>query len=118
MTLEVNVFHVEKQPHEEDDECYHTDVIDTLVMEEIDKSYKFDPLSHIFRDVESENLFYPDNINVSADFKIQDKQKKFFQPCFENLPPERDKPKSSAVKTWRDNSAPQSEGPIHVFDNG
>ncbi|POO00352.1 hypothetical protein TorRG33x02_037650, partial [Trema orientale] len=88
MTLEVNIFHIGKQP-QDDDECYHTDVIDTLVAEEIDKSYKFDPLSYILRDVNSECLFYPDNVNVSADFKIQDKQKKFFQPHFEKFPPER-----------------------------
>ena len=47
MTLEVNIFHVRKQPLDED-ECYHADMIDTLVTDEFYKSHEFDPLNYIF----------------------------------------------------------------------
>ena len=42
--LEVTIFHVSKQPPDED-ECYHTDMIDTLVIEEFYKSHEFNPLN-------------------------------------------------------------------------
>ncbi|KAL5766048.1 hypothetical protein ACOSP7_016665 [Xanthoceras sorbifolium] len=49
MTLEVNIFHIGRQPHQED-ECYHTCMIDSLMPEELhlkddshDKSMKFWP---------------------------------------------------------------------------
>ena len=86
MTLEVNIFYVSKQPPDED-ECYHADMIDTLVTEEFYKSHEFDPLNYILRDVDNESLFYPDNVShVSTNFKTQDKRTKFQQQQLGNLP--------------------------------
>ena len=60
------------------DECHHIDMIYILVIEEIYKSYKFDPLNYILCDVDNESLFYPSNVvNVSNDFKTHDKRTKF-----------------------------------------
>ena len=88
MTLEVNIFHVSKQPPNED-ECYHADMIDTLVTEEFYKSLEFDPLNYILRDVDNESLFYPDNVShVSTNFKIQDRRTKFQQQQLGDFPPE------------------------------
>ena len=88
MTLEVNIFHVSKQPPDED-ECYHADMIDTLVTEEFHKSPEFDPLNYILRDVDNESLFYPDNVShVSTNFKIQDRRTKFQQQQLGDFPPE------------------------------
>ena len=61
MTLEVNIFHVRKQPLDED-ECYHADMIDTLVTDKFYKSHEFDPLNYIFCDVDSQILSYHDNV--------------------------------------------------------
>ena len=69
MTLEVNVFNVAKQPPDKD-ECYHVDMIDTLLMKQFYKSHKFDPLNLFLHVVDNERSFYPDNVaNISIDFK-------------------------------------------------
>ena len=43
MTLELNIFHVAKQPHEDDDYAY-VNLIGVVVQEEFNKNYFFDPL--------------------------------------------------------------------------
>ena len=48
-------------------------MIDTLVMEEFNKSHKFDRLNYILHDVDNKIA------NVSINSKIQDKRTKFWQ---------------------------------------
>ena len=77
MTLEVNFFTVAKQPLEKD-ECYHADMINTLVTEEFYMCHIFDLLSYILCDVDNESTFYPNNVaNISTDFKTQDRRTMF-----------------------------------------
>ena len=79
MTLQVNIFHVSKQPQDED-ECYHADMINTLVTEEFYKRHEFDPLNYILHDVDNKSLSYPDNVShVSTNFKTHDRRTKFQQ---------------------------------------
>ena len=47
MTLEVNIFHIGKQPRE-DDECYQTFMIDTIIPEEVQLRSNFDNLDELF----------------------------------------------------------------------
>ena len=46
MTLEVNVFHIIKQP-QGDDECVHTYMIDSLVEEEVNLRKNLDSLEYL-----------------------------------------------------------------------
>ena len=50
MTLEVNIFHVGKQPQEED-KCYHTYMIDSLIPEEAHTIEDSDSLEYLLRDL-------------------------------------------------------------------
>ncbi|XP_010244712.1 PREDICTED: uncharacterized protein LOC104588469 [Nelumbo nucifera] len=79
MILEVNIFHVGKQPHDED-ECYHTYMIDSFITEEVDERENFESLEYLLcdSDLNSEFLFYPVNdvFNVSSiPNDMQDKKK-------------------------------------------
>ena len=77
MTLEVNIFHVSKQPPD-DDKCYHADMTKMSITEEFHKSPEFDPLKYIVHNVDNESLFYPDNIShISTNFKTQDRSTNF-----------------------------------------
>ncbi|XP_024026423.1 uncharacterized protein LOC112093051 [Morus notabilis] len=69
MTLEVNVFHIAKQPRD-DDECHQTFLIDTLVSEEVQLCSNSDDLDDFLRISESES-FGPcelaNNVNIFKD---------------------------------------------------
>ena len=68
MTLEENIFHVGKQPRD-DDECYHTYMIDSLISEEAHIREDSNSLKYLFNDFDFESLQYPDKVcNVSAIF--------------------------------------------------
>ncbi|GKU89562.1 hypothetical protein SLEP1_g3688 [Rubroshorea leprosula] len=118
MTLEVNIFHVGKQP-QEDDECYHSYMIDSLV-EEVQERGNSKSLEHFLYnfDLNSEFLLYPDNGISNVSFisnADQDKQKKFWQPRFEELPCEREQPKPSSLETPKVELSPLPEGLKHAF---
>ncbi|XP_060973999.1 uncharacterized protein LOC133039182 [Cannabis sativa] len=67
MTMEVNIFHVVKQPPDEEEDCYHTDVIDTIVEEEILLHDDSDSLNDLLHDFDTENMLYPpEEANVSS----------------------------------------------------
>ncbi|XP_057972668.1 uncharacterized protein LOC131160804 [Malania oleifera] len=78
MTLEVNVFNVGKQPRDED-ECYQTYLIDTLVQEEVHLHKDFESLDYLLHNSNFDPLlFLVNTINISADFdEKQDKQLKY-----------------------------------------
>ncbi|KAM6554212.1 hypothetical protein CsatB_014974 [Cannabis sativa] len=67
MTMEVNVFHVVKQPPDEEEDCYHTDVIDTIVEVEVLIHDDSDSLNDILYDFDTKNILYPyEEANVSS----------------------------------------------------
>ncbi|XP_060959305.1 uncharacterized protein LOC133030544 [Cannabis sativa] len=67
MTMEVNIFHVAKQPPNEEEDCYHTDVIDTIIEEEILLHDDSDSLNDLLHDFDIENMLYPpEEANVSS----------------------------------------------------
>jgi len=68
MTLEVNVFHISKQPRD-DDECHQTFLIDTLVSEEVQLYSNFDDLDDFLRIFESESFGPCELANNIAIFK-------------------------------------------------
>ncbi|GKV44317.1 hypothetical protein SLEP1_g51509 [Rubroshorea leprosula] len=90
MTLEVNIFDVGKQlHHDDDDECYQTYMIDSLV-EEVYERENFESLEYLLggSDLDVDFLNYPitDHSNVSSISNVmQDKHRKFLQPRFEEL---------------------------------
>ena len=91
MTLEVNVFHIAKQPRD-DDECYQTFLIDTLISEEVQLHSSSDDLDNLLRKSESENSGPCELANNIAIFKdSHGRGTKFWQPRFEELPREKEK---------------------------
>ncbi|GKV12081.1 hypothetical protein SLEP1_g23281 [Rubroshorea leprosula] len=91
MTLEVNIFHVGKQLHD-DDECYQTYMIDSLV-EEVYEREHIESLEYLLGDydLDVDFLNYPinDQSNVSSISNVlQDRHRKFLQPHFEELTPD------------------------------
>ena len=73
MTLEVNVFHIGKQPQEED-ECYHSYIIDAIVAEEAYKSHDSNSLENLFNSDFEELSYANKTTNVFSAFNLQDKQ--------------------------------------------
>ncbi|XP_060974665.1 uncharacterized protein LOC133039746 [Cannabis sativa] len=113
MTLEVNIFHVAKQPHD-DDECYQTFLIDTLISEEIQLQKNSDDLDELFS--VSESSGFNESINeISCHKDSQNGRAKFRQPRFEELPGEREKPKPSTEEVPTVKLAQLPEGLKHVF---
>ncbi|XP_062081016.1 uncharacterized protein LOC133785818 [Humulus lupulus] len=75
MTLEVNIFHVSKQPHD-DDECYQTFLIDTLIPEEIQLQRNFDDLDELLS--VSESSGFDESINENSYYKDSQKERTKF----------------------------------------
>ena len=87
MTMEVNIFHIEKQPT--DDECHQTYMIDALIDKGVHTTHDFDPLEYSL--VNSEfNTSVSDSsdvIDICAVFdEIQDYGTQVWQQKFEELP--------------------------------
>ncbi|XP_062104267.1 uncharacterized protein LOC133815443 [Humulus lupulus] len=113
MTLEVNIFHVAKQPHD-DDECYQTFLINTLIPEEIQLQSNSNDLDELLS--VSESSGFDESINEISCYKdSQNERTKFWQPHFEELPSEREKPKPSAEEVPLVMLAQLPEGSKHVF---
>ncbi|XP_065636604.1 uncharacterized protein LOC136070513 [Quercus suber] len=94
MTLELKIFHVAKQPHEDDD-CAYVNLIGAVVQEEFNKNCFSDPLKTLLNDyVGSYDLEC--NIHVSENFSLLDSSQVLeeqqmmavnegWKPCFEEL---------------------------------
>ena len=94
MTLELNIFHVVKQPHEDDDYAY-VNLIRAVVQEEFNKNCFSDPLETLLNNyVGSYDLEC--DIHVSKNFSLLDSSEvleeqqimainKGWKPCFEEL---------------------------------
>jgi len=88
MTLEVNIFHIQKQPRD-DDECHQTFMIDKLVEEEVLPQSNSEDLENLLQNSESESSNPCEVATIAAIFKeAQDRGTKFGSPCFQELPTE------------------------------
>ncbi|KAL5580170.1 hypothetical protein UlMin_012612 [Ulmus minor] len=114
MTLEVNVFRVSRQPHEED-ECFDTYMIDELILEDEYIKVDSNPFNLLIDDFDIDDS-YSHAINVVDVFdKLQGFVKKSWQPCFEELPKEREPPKPSSEEVPTPTLAPLPKGLKHAF---
>ena len=94
MTLELNIFHVAKQPHEDDD-CAYVNLIGAVVQEEFNKNWFSNPLETLLNNfVGSYDLEL--DIHVSKNFSLLDSSQvleeqqimvinKGWKPCFKEL---------------------------------
>ncbi|XP_024024256.1 uncharacterized protein LOC112092394 [Morus notabilis] len=115
MTLEVNIFHIQKQPHD-DDECHQTFMIDTLVEEEVLPQSNSEDLENLLQNSESESSDPCEVATIAAIFKeSQDRGTKFGSPCFQELPTEGEKPKSSTEEAPTVKLAQPPEGLKHAL---
>ncbi|KAL5583274.1 hypothetical protein UlMin_015716 [Ulmus minor] len=114
MTLEVNVFRVSRQPHEED-ECFDTYMIEELILEDEYSKVDSNPLDLLLDDFDIDDS-YSHAVNVVDVFdKTQGFVKKSWQPCFEELPKEREPPKPSSEEVPTPTLAPLPKGLKHAF---
>ena len=114
MTLEVNVFRVSRQPHEED-ECFDTYMIDELILEDEYSKVDSNPLDLLLDDFDIDDS-YSHAVNVVNVFdKSQGFVKKSWQSCFEELPKERESLKPSFEKVPTLTLAPLPKGLKHTF---
>ena len=114
MTLEVNIFHVAKQPQNKD-ECYQTYMIDTLIPEEVHLHDDSESLEYLLHNSDFESLLFPvDAFNVSC-VSVDKQDMQFWQPRFEELPREREKPKPSSLESPKVELSPLPKGLKHAF---
>ncbi|KAJ0038202.1 hypothetical protein Pint_23027 [Pistacia integerrima] len=114
ITLEVNVFRVSRQPHEED-ECFDTYMIEELILEDEYIKDNSNHLEFLLKDFDFDDS-YSHAVNIVDVFdKSQGFIKKSWQPCFEELPKEREPPKPSSEETPTLNLAPLPKGLKHAF---
>ena len=64
MTLELNIFHVAKQPHKDND-CAYVNLIDAVVQEEYTKKYFSDPLEALLNN-------YVDSNDLKSDIHLSE----------------------------------------------
>ena len=94
MTLELNIFHVAKQPHENDD-CAYVNLIGEVVQEEFNKNYFSNPLETLLNNSMGSYDLECD-IHVSKKFSLLDTSQVLeeqqmmavnegWKPCFEEL---------------------------------
>jgi len=115
MTLEVNIFHIQKQPHD-DDECHQTIMINTLVEEGVLPQSNSEDLENLLQNSVSKSSNPGAVANSSAIFKeSQDRGTKFGSPCFQELPTEGEKLKSSTKDAPKVKLAQPPEGLKHAF---
>ncbi|GKV26915.1 hypothetical protein SLEP1_g36129 [Rubroshorea leprosula] len=108
MTFEVNIFHVGKQLYD-DDECYQTYMIDSLV-EEVYERENSKSLEYLIGDSDLDDDFLNDHSNVSSISNArQDKRRKFLEPGFEELLHDRKHLKPFSMEM------PPCEGLKHAF---
>ncbi|XP_022856809.1 uncharacterized protein LOC111377890 [Olea europaea var. sylvestris] len=101
MTLKVNIFHITKQPTE-DDECHQTYMIDAFTQEEASTIIDSDPLNSFFL-----------NSEISCGF--DDHRTSSWQPKFEELPKRTGGQKPSIIESLRPELKQLSTGLKHVF---
>lgn len=116
MTLEVNIFHITKQP-QEDDECHQTFMIDALAQEEAPATTDFDPLNSFLLNSEiSSNFDDEEYTDICAIFaKMQDYGASPWQPKFEELPERSGEQQPSSIVSPKPELKPLPQGLKHEF---
>ena len=116
MTLEINVFNIGKQPQDEDD-CHQTYLIDSLVPEFASTLHDDTSLEHLLGEPETLDTLDP-NLTVATSEIVpiqQSHSPRVWQPRFEELPIERERPKSSMEETPKVNLKELPQGLRHAF---
>ncbi|XP_038974777.1 uncharacterized protein LOC120106013 [Phoenix dactylifera] len=116
MTLEVNIFHISKQP-QEDDECHQTYLINILMQEEAITKHDPDPLEYFLINSGFDSTFDSNDVtNICAVFdSSQDYGTRTWQPRFEELPLMREQPKPSTIEAPKVELKPLPKGLKHAF---
>ena len=90
-------------------------MIDTLGAEEAYKNHGYDSSKNLLN-FDFEELYYPDvTTDVFSIFDSQDKRTRFWQPHFEELPREKERPKPSNLETPQVELSPLPKGLKHAF---
>ena len=110
MTLELNIFHVAKQPHEDDDYAY-VNLIRAVVQEEFNKNCFYDPLETFLNNYVGSydldcDIHVSENISLLDSSQVLEEQQimvinKRWKPCFEEL---LENKKSSCIQVKRHHS--------------
>ncbi|XP_060969455.1 uncharacterized protein LOC133036742 [Cannabis sativa] len=113
MTLEVNVFNIGKQPPD-NDECFQSFLIDTLISEEVEAQYTSTHLNDLF---EISEISESGNTEINPEIinQLPTKRTMFWNPIFEGLPQDRETPKPSTVQAPQPNLAQLPKELKHVF---
>ncbi|XP_060964103.1 uncharacterized protein LOC133033406 [Cannabis sativa] len=113
MTLEVNVFNIGKQPLD-NDECFQSFLIDTLISEEVEAQYTSTHLNDHF---EISEISESGNTEINSEVinQLPTKRTMFWNPIFEGLPQDRETPKPSTVQAPQPNLAQLPKELKHVF---
>ncbi|XP_060968446.1 uncharacterized protein LOC115710697 [Cannabis sativa] len=113
MTLEVNVFNIGKQPPD-NDECFQSFLIDTLISEEVEAQYTSTHLNDLF---EISEISESGNTEINPEVinQLPTKRTMFWNPIFEGLPQDRETPKPSTVQAPQPNLAQLPKELKHVF---
>nr|XP_023918788.1 uncharacterized protein LOC112030337 [Quercus suber] len=107
MTLELNIFHVAKQPHEDDD-CAYVNLIEAVVQEEFNKNCFSDPLETLLNnsvgsyDLECD-IHVSENFSLLNSSQVLEEQQMIavnegWKPCFKELPEKEKKHVHSSEK--------------------
>ncbi|KAF5450328.1 hypothetical protein F2P56_030689 [Juglans regia] len=92
MILEVNIFHITKQP-EDDDESHQTYMIDSLIDKGVSTVHDFDPLEYFLNNYEFDSISdLSDVVDICTIFyRTHDYGTQAWQPKFEDLPEKGEK---------------------------
>jgi hypothetical protein len=116
MTLEVNIFHIAKQPMESD-ECHHTHMIEALTQEEALETTNSDPLNlFLLNSAIPASVNDEEYANICAIFaKFQDYGTSPWQPKFEELPERTGGQQPSNIESPKPALKPLLPGLKHEF---
>ncbi|XP_022847484.1 uncharacterized protein LOC111369997 [Olea europaea var. sylvestris] len=116
MTLEVNIFHIAKQPMESD-ECQHTHMIEALTQEEALETTNCDPLNlFLLNSAIPASVNDKEYANICAIFaKFQDYGTSQWQPKFEELPERTGSQQPSNIESPKPALKPLPPGLKHEF---
>ncbi|XP_057977673.1 uncharacterized protein LOC131164476 [Malania oleifera] len=116
MTFEVNIFHITKQP-EDDDEGHQTYMIDSLMVRGVSIAHYFDPFEYFIVNSKFDSISNPSAIvDICAIFyRTQNYGTRAWQPKFEDFPEKGEKQIPSSVEAHKVELKPLPKGLKHAF---
>ncbi|XP_041004027.1 uncharacterized protein LOC121249386 [Juglans microcarpa x Juglans regia] len=116
VTQSVNIFHIAKQP-EDDDESHQTYMIESLMDMGVSTAHDFDPLEYFLVNSEFNSISdLSDVVDICAIFyRTQDYGTRAWQLKFEELPKKNDKQIPSSVEAPKAELKPLLKGLKHAF---